>query len=342
METTLGKRITANRKRLGLTQDQLAEKLGITAQAVSKWENDLSCPDISILPKLADIFGTTIDTLLGRDVPSQVCETEVVAEETQAEKTFSYDSDSGKMHVHWDGLKLEGIGLACWVLLTGILYLLVQFMDVSVNFWNVLWPSFLFVFGIFGLYPKLSGFRLGCSLFGAYVILYKLQILPFVLPDGILIAVAVVIFGFGLLVDSIRKSKRRNIIYDLKHGNHHHGKVVHEYQIDGTSFSYDSSFGDDTQYIEMDTFHHGSISVNFGDYAVDLRGIANVENESILTADCSFGNLTIIVPQRFAIVPDSSTSFADFQISGQPDANAGQIIHLQASVSFGEICVKYL
>ena len=42
MEETLGKRIVANRKCLGLTQDQLAEKLGVTAQAVSKWENEFS------------------------------------------------------------------------------------------------------------------------------------------------------------------------------------------------------------------------------------------------------------------------------------------------------------
>ena len=56
MAETLGKRIAEHRKRLGLTQDALAEKLGITAQAVSKWENDLSCPDITMLPKLAEIF----------------------------------------------------------------------------------------------------------------------------------------------------------------------------------------------------------------------------------------------------------------------------------------------
>ena len=67
MEETLGKRIAANRKRLGLTQDALAEKLGITAQAISKWENDLSCPDITMLPKLAEIFGISTDALLGRE-----------------------------------------------------------------------------------------------------------------------------------------------------------------------------------------------------------------------------------------------------------------------------------
>ena len=63
MEQTLGKRIVANRKRIGLTQEQLAEQLGVTAQAVSKWENDQSCPDITILPQLADIFGISTDAL---------------------------------------------------------------------------------------------------------------------------------------------------------------------------------------------------------------------------------------------------------------------------------------
>ena len=55
MEQTLGKRIIEHRKALGLTQDQLAEKLGVTAQAVSKWENDQSCPDITMLPKLRNL-----------------------------------------------------------------------------------------------------------------------------------------------------------------------------------------------------------------------------------------------------------------------------------------------
>ena len=64
MEQSLGKRIVQYRKQMGLTQDQLAEQLGVTAQAVSKWENDISCPDINMLPRLAEIFGTTTDTLL--------------------------------------------------------------------------------------------------------------------------------------------------------------------------------------------------------------------------------------------------------------------------------------
>ena len=62
---TLGTRIAALRKEKGLTQEQLAEKVGVSAQAVSKWENDVSCPDITLLPLLADLFGVSVDELLG-------------------------------------------------------------------------------------------------------------------------------------------------------------------------------------------------------------------------------------------------------------------------------------
>ena len=63
MEQTLGKRIAANRKQMNMTQDQLAEQLGVTAQAVSKWERDAATPDIQLLPALSAYFGVTIDEL---------------------------------------------------------------------------------------------------------------------------------------------------------------------------------------------------------------------------------------------------------------------------------------
>lgn len=66
---TIGSVIATYRKNMGLTQDGLAQKLGVTNQAVSKWESDQSCPDILLLPKIADIFGITIDELFGREKP---------------------------------------------------------------------------------------------------------------------------------------------------------------------------------------------------------------------------------------------------------------------------------
>ena len=61
---TLGRRIQALRKEQALTQDALAVRMGVTPQAVSKWENDLSCPDIMSLPPLAKELHITVDTLL--------------------------------------------------------------------------------------------------------------------------------------------------------------------------------------------------------------------------------------------------------------------------------------
>lgn len=66
---TLGRRIQALRKAQGLTQDALAERMDVTPQAVSKWENDLSCPDIMSLPRLAKELQTTIDALLTGESP---------------------------------------------------------------------------------------------------------------------------------------------------------------------------------------------------------------------------------------------------------------------------------
>ena len=74
METTLGKRIAALRRDKGLKQDELAQQLGVTPQAVSKWENDQTCPDITLLPQLAKILGVSVDELLSGkaepDVPA--------------------------------------------------------------------------------------------------------------------------------------------------------------------------------------------------------------------------------------------------------------------------------
>ena len=64
-ENILSKRIYESRKHFKLTQEELAQKLSITPQSVSRWENGQSRPDIDMLPKLAAFFGTTIDSLFG-------------------------------------------------------------------------------------------------------------------------------------------------------------------------------------------------------------------------------------------------------------------------------------
>lgn len=64
MNESIGNRISKYRKEKGMTQEELAAKLGVSSQAVSKWENDASCPDISLLPQLCRILGISTDELL--------------------------------------------------------------------------------------------------------------------------------------------------------------------------------------------------------------------------------------------------------------------------------------
>ena len=61
---SIGKMISSLRKEKGMTQSELAEKMNVTDKAVSKWERDLSCPDINTISKLADVLEVSVDELL--------------------------------------------------------------------------------------------------------------------------------------------------------------------------------------------------------------------------------------------------------------------------------------
>lgn len=77
---TLRDKIGKLRKRRGLTQEQLANKLGITYQAVSKWETGQSCPDLTLLPTLSDVLQVPIDELFGRRIKGLNLRSGLVAE----------------------------------------------------------------------------------------------------------------------------------------------------------------------------------------------------------------------------------------------------------------------
>ena len=64
----LGTEISELRKARGMTQDELADKMGVSPQAVSKWENDLSMPDLPVLIELSDFFHISLDDFLKEKV----------------------------------------------------------------------------------------------------------------------------------------------------------------------------------------------------------------------------------------------------------------------------------
>ena len=68
----LAANIQKYRKKCGLTQEELANELGVTFQAVSKWENAKTAPDIFFLPTMADLFGCCIDELFSREIKAEI------------------------------------------------------------------------------------------------------------------------------------------------------------------------------------------------------------------------------------------------------------------------------
>lgn len=93
-EMTLGRKIAQLRKEKGMTQLELAGLMGVTDKAVSKWERDLSCPDITTLPRLAEVLGVSVDELLQ-------CGGGMAAHEEEADGVMKYVS-----------LALQAVGMA--------------------------------------------------------------------------------------------------------------------------------------------------------------------------------------------------------------------------------------
>lgn len=338
MEESLGKRIIANRKRLGMTQDRLAEQLGVTAQAVSKWENDQSCPDITMLPKLAEIFGISIDTLLGITAQSQAVEAEVVTPITEENEPEGMSFQKGNWEFHWDGGKTSRVWFALWVLLMGCMMLYNVLMHRQIGLWDMAWPSALLLIGLSGLYPRFSFFRLGCALFGGYTLLENMQFTFLGLSSQVLLTIAVLLFGLSLLIDALRSPRGHR--FSFKH-NGKNAKRSH-FDVKDGRFECGLSFGENCYVIDTPRLTHGEANVSFGELEIDLSGCEEIAPGCTIEASCSFGELTFRVPRRYRVDAQTSTSFGDFDVKGTPDPESTTVIKLDASANFGEICVEYI
>ena len=110
MNETIGNRIARYRKAKNLTQEALANQMGVSSQAVSKWETDASCPDISALPQLCRILGITTDELLtGKSEEAKLvppAERKTLEELTLRIKVLSSDGDKIRVNVPMTLVKL--------------------------------------------------------------------------------------------------------------------------------------------------------------------------------------------------------------------------------------------
>ena len=338
MEETLGKRIAGHRKRLKLTQDQLADQLGVTAQAVSKWENDLSCPDIGILPRLSAIFGTSIDALLGCEPRENeiVRNAEVIRKEDPESEGIHIQK--GQWELHIDNNKKDAIGIALWILLCGGVMLASRLMEADLGFWDCLWTTGLLIFGFYGLFPDLSIFRLGCALFAGYSLLEKMEITSFGLSGKLIFPACLLLFGLGLLADAIKKPRKSK----FEVHNNHHEKFTSACNLDDTSFDCHTSFGENSFLIDLPQLARGKIDLSFGDLTVDLGGCEEITANCIVDVNCAFGEIQILVPKRWEVKTNAACTLGALNLKGQPDSIPQATILLNAHVSFGEVQVVYI
>ena len=94
MDISIGKRIKELRRERHMTQEKLAERIGISFQAVSKWENGIALPDITLVPKLAQIFGVTTDELFAYN--QREIRNEIERCVNEARKYIENDSEKGR------------------------------------------------------------------------------------------------------------------------------------------------------------------------------------------------------------------------------------------------------
>ncbi len=340
MEQTIGKRIAAHRKRLGLTQDQLAAKLGVTAQAVSKWENDQSCPDISALPKLAEIFGISTDALLGYE-DGAVHEAEVVDDTPEDDcENSGIHIQNGNWDFQWKNGRIGAIMSALFVLLTGCLTLLSRVMNWDVSFWSIAWPCAILILGLRMLLRRFSFSGLVCGILGSYYLIYNLGIWKLNFGGELIFPALLVLFGISLMVDALKKPKKSHSRFIPKVKGR--SETAESFSQSETSFSVNLSFGEKRKEICLPLLTDGSADCSFGNLVVDLSGCAKVAPNCHIDADCSFGSMTILVPKRFAVQANTDTSFSGYTVYGEPDAISDGVILLNCDISFGELSVRYI
>lgn len=336
MEETLGKRIAARRKALNLTQDALAEQLGITAQAVSKWENGQSCPDITMLPRLAEIFSCTTDELLGiapKEIPPQASVPESPAEAPE----------SRPQRLWHKALASPGAAFGCWLFLTGVVALIdavrlppYDLADISLI--HIALCCGLFVFGLFSLFHRFSPLRLGCALAGG-VFIFNLVTEPSIsdMDWYVPLLAGVALFGLDLFFDALLGRKP-----SLAMGHRIPSCMKNSFETEADSFTCATSFGEDNHPITMTLLSRGKAEVSFGDLTLDLTQCESFAENCQLELRSSFGELTVLIPRRCRAETSVLTAFAACDTFGAPDTDANARIYVNGNASFGRIVIRYI
>ena len=339
---TLGKRIAMLRKEKGLTQEQLAEKVGVSAQAVSKWENDVSCPDITLLPLLADILGVTVDELLGvKPIEPHVIildKDETPKDEAKKNRPFTWEWNKHRSSAKWGT-----IAFCVGAILICLLFILRSFPQLGlfqnyddVSAWDYVWPIIIFTIGLISVRDHLI-FGSLFMLWGVYEFLCS--VIPVMGQYQIKWYVVLLVIAVIMLVKTII-GKNHLVKVAKPHKDEDHTPRMDVTQ-ENNYLEAEMSFGSGVVTYDGETLRGGSIEMNFGDYKVDLRNVVTFENDCLLKIDQNFGSLTVYLPSNVRLVKSSDTAFGSFATYGEPSPDAYQSIIIRADVNFGTLQVRY-
>ena len=339
MEQTIGKRIQALRKSRGMTQEQLAEQVGVSAQAVSKWENDSSCPDISLLPKLAELFQVTTDSLLGMPEKAEIVPAppkrsgfyvnigdDEEEEDDGHQNGFSFNFDIGSKDLPWfaTAVLLFAVGLLLnRTVLSGL---------GEAGIWDLMWPSAMLALGLSSLWERISLWSVGMTGFGEYYLLVNMHILDRwdALSWRIIVPVLLVFWALSMFADHFT-------------GKHRHGspKTSNSYSADNGEIRYDGAFGSENVAVTEPVFRGGDVDISFGSYTLDLTACQTVEPGSKLTIDVAFGSVTLKLPRHWKVQEQSDRSFATVTTHGSPDPAADQLLTVESDLAFSSLDIRW-
>lgn len=336
---TMGKRIARLRKEKGYTQEQLAELLHVSPQAVSKWENDISNPDISIIPQLSAVLGVSSDELLGM----KPIEPHVVVVDTDSGR--KEPKRNGHFSFQWVGSKVGTILFGILLLAVGVLFLLNELNVISISdgvgFWSIVWPILIIGLGASMIGESWYPIAIGLILIGVYKLLYVFAVIPAAYPLtwSMIWPVALVLIGLSIVASVLRRKKR----------THHvtvNGKDKKEARVTNTCengfVTIECDFSEARHEFTDTTFRGANIETNFGSTCLDLSKCTDFASDAAINAEVNFGSFELRLPPTVMINKSVENCFASCNVKGGPDKDATATIRLSGETNFGSVDVRYI
>lgn len=325
---SMGKRIMQLRKAAGMTQEQLSAMVGVTPQAVSKWENDISCPDIATLPHLAEIFGVSTDALLGRED----MDTEAVRAAYAKESSVRKQKSRGGIYF---GILVAAAGLA---LLCG------QFIDIPFQPWGVIWSAVLMGLGVAWVVQRFNFLALGVALLGLYYLMNNLGVqMPFAMSWGVALSAFLVLLGLTILWDHLfpHAEKDAKKWEDWGPGSDYVRRHAESaFSDEDGQVQLKSVFAENTYATNTPLFRGGNMEVRFGHGVLDMRTLQSVAADAVLHVEISFGSGEVWLPRGLRADLSVSKSCGDCEEHAAPAPDA-KPIRIEGSVSFGSLEIHY-